>query len=146
MKTPFLAPMTGSNSLTVRLLVTGAGTGTAELLGLHAPVVGNEEGAVVGDEGLLELVLAVLVDVLLVVGNLYAEAVVSACFGCVECGLRKGLNVVAGFKESSWVDVQCPWQWPDGWRRPGKCVHHHGRGRGCQCRLQQQFVSMCILA
>jgi len=61
--------MTGSNSLTVRLLVTGAGTGTAELLGLHAPVVGNEEGAVVGDEGLLELVLAVLVDVLLVVGD-----------------------------------------------------------------------------
>jgi hypothetical protein len=72
MKTPFLAPMTRSNSLTVRLLVTGAGTGTAELLGLHAPVVGNEEGAVVGDEGLLELVLAVLVDVLLVVRDLWA--------------------------------------------------------------------------
>ena len=64
--------MTGRNSLTVRLLVTGAGTGTAEFLGLHAPVVGNEEGAVVGDEGLLELVLAVLVDVLLVVGDLWA--------------------------------------------------------------------------
>ena len=56
--------------LTVRLLVPGTRTGTAELLGLHAPVVGNEEGAVVGDEGLLELVLAVLVDVLLVVGDL----------------------------------------------------------------------------
>jgi len=65
--------MTGRNSLTVRLLVTGAGTGTAELLGLHAPVVGHEEGAVVGDEGLLELVLAVLVDVLLVVGDLQAD-------------------------------------------------------------------------
>ena len=58
------------SSLTVGLLVAGAGTLTAELLGLHAPVVGNEEGAVVGDEGLLELVLAVLVDVLLVVGDL----------------------------------------------------------------------------
>ena len=70
MKTPFLAPTTRRHALTVRLLVAGAGTGTAELLGLHAPVVGDEEGAVVGDESLLKLVLAVLVDVLLVVGNL----------------------------------------------------------------------------
>jgi hypothetical protein len=70
MKTPFLAPMTRRIALTVRLLVTGASTGTAELLGLHAPVVGDEESAVVGDEGLLKLVLAVLVDVFLVVGNL----------------------------------------------------------------------------
>ena len=70
MKTPFLAPNDQEKRLTVRLLVTGAVTGTAELLGLHAPVVGDEEGAVVGDEGLLKLVLAVLVDVLLVVGNL----------------------------------------------------------------------------
>lgn len=69
-KTPFLAPTTRRHSLTVRLLVAGAGTGTAELLGLHAPVVGDKEGAVVGDESLLKLVLAVLVDVLLVVGNL----------------------------------------------------------------------------
>lgn len=58
------------HSLTVRLLVARTGTGTAELLGLHPPVVGDEEGAVVGDEGLLKLVLAVLVDVLLVVGDL----------------------------------------------------------------------------
>lgn len=70
MKTPSPAPMTKRHALTVRLLVARAGTGTAELLGLHAPVVGNEEGAVVGDESLLELVLAVLVDVLLVVGDL----------------------------------------------------------------------------
>ena len=70
MKPPFLAPTTRRHALTVRLLVAGAGTGTAELLGLHAAVVGDEEGAVVGDEGLLKLVLAVLVDVLLVVGNL----------------------------------------------------------------------------
>ena len=43
---------------------------TTELLGLHSPGVGDEKCAVVGDQSLLELVLAVLVDVLLVVGNL----------------------------------------------------------------------------
>lgn len=57
--------------LSVGLLVPGAGTWTAELLGLHAAVVRDEESAVVGDEGLLELVLAVLVDVLLVVCDLF---------------------------------------------------------------------------
>ena len=51
------------------LLVPGAGTWTTELLGLAPPVVGNEKCAVVLDEGLLELVLGVLVDVLLVVGD-----------------------------------------------------------------------------
>lgn len=56
-------------NLTVRLLVTGAGTATTELLGLGATVVGDQEGAVVLDEGLLELVLGVLIDVLLVVGD-----------------------------------------------------------------------------
>jgi hypothetical protein len=55
--------------LTVRLLVPRARTWTAELLGLAPPVVGNEQCAVVLDEGLLELVLRVLVDVLLVVGD-----------------------------------------------------------------------------
>ena len=72
MKTPFLAPNDQEKRLTVRLLVTGAGTGTAELLGLAPPVVGDEEGPVVLDEGLLELVLGVLVDELLVVGDLHA--------------------------------------------------------------------------
>lgn len=62
-------PQHGGSSLTVGLLVAGAGTGTAELLGLAPPVVGDEECAVVLDEGLLELVLGVLVDVLLVVGD-----------------------------------------------------------------------------
>lgn len=57
------------SSLTVGLLVAGAGTLTAELLGLAPPVVGDEECAVVLDEGLLELVLGVLVDELLVVGD-----------------------------------------------------------------------------
>lgn len=42
---------------------------TAELLGLAPPVIGDEQCAVVLDEGLLELVLRVLVDVLLVVGD-----------------------------------------------------------------------------
>jgi hypothetical protein len=55
--------------LTVRLLVPRARTGTAELLGLAPSVVGNEQCAVVLDESLLELVLRVLVDVLLVVGD-----------------------------------------------------------------------------
>jgi len=60
---------TSANRLTVRLLVPGARTWTAELLGLAPPVVGNEQCAVVLDESLLELVLRVLVDVLLVVGD-----------------------------------------------------------------------------
>jgi hypothetical protein len=55
--------------LTVRLLEAGAGTLTTELLGLAAAVVGNEEGSVELDEGLLEEVLGVLVDELLVVGD-----------------------------------------------------------------------------
>lgn len=36
---------------------------------LATPVVGNEEGTVVLDESLLQLVLGVLIDELLVVGN-----------------------------------------------------------------------------
>lgn len=52
-----------------RTLVTGASTGTAELLGLATSVVGNKEGTVVRDEELLDVVLAVLIDELLVVGD-----------------------------------------------------------------------------
>jgi hypothetical protein len=55
--------------LTVRLLVTGTGTGTTKLLGLRSSGVGNEEGSVVRDEGLLQLVLGLLINELLVVGN-----------------------------------------------------------------------------
>lgn len=58
-----------ASGLTVGLLEPGAGTLTTELLGLAPPVVGDEECAVVLDEGLLELVLGVLVDELLVVGD-----------------------------------------------------------------------------
>lgn len=60
--------------LPVRLLVPGTRTWTTELLWLAPSVVSNEEGTVVGHKRLLELVLAVLVDVLLVVGNLVAKS------------------------------------------------------------------------
>lgn len=56
-------------SLTVRLLESGTGTWTTELLGLAAAVVGNEEGTVELGQGLLQQVLGVLIDELLVVGN-----------------------------------------------------------------------------
>lgn len=55
--------------LSVRLLVPGTGAGTTKLLGLAAAVVGNQQGAVELDKGLLEQVLGVLVDELLVVGD-----------------------------------------------------------------------------
>jgi hypothetical protein len=61
--------------LPVGFLVAGTGTWTAKLLGLTSSVVGNEKGTVVGHESLLELVLAVLVDVFLVVGDLEARQV-----------------------------------------------------------------------
>lgn len=50
-------PGTRPDRLTVRLLVPCARTWTTKLLGLAPPVVGNEQCAVVLDEGLLELVL-----------------------------------------------------------------------------------------
>jgi hypothetical protein len=58
-----------AHPLTVGLLVSGTGTGTTELLGLAATGIGDEEGTVVLEEDLLELVLGGLIDVLLVVGN-----------------------------------------------------------------------------
>ena len=62
-------PSIHSHLLTVRLLEARAGTLTTELLGLTSSVVGDEEGSVELDEGLLEEVLGVLVDELLVVGD-----------------------------------------------------------------------------
>lgn len=58
-----------TTALTVRFLVAGTGTRTTELLGLHAAGVSNEKGTVVGYKTALELVLGVLIDVLLVVGD-----------------------------------------------------------------------------
>lgn len=55
--------------LSVRLLVPGTSAGTTELLGLAATVVGDQQGAVELDKGLLKQVLGVLVDELLVVGD-----------------------------------------------------------------------------
>jgi hypothetical protein len=49
--------------------IPGTGTGTTELLGLAATGISDEEGTVVLEEDLLELVLGGLIDVLLVVGN-----------------------------------------------------------------------------
>jgi hypothetical protein len=57
------------HALTVRLLVSGTGTWTAEFLWLTSSVIGDEEGTVVGDESSLQLLLGVLIDVFLVVGN-----------------------------------------------------------------------------
>jgi hypothetical protein len=57
------------NRLTVRLLVSGASTWTSKLLWLRASWVGNKEGTVVCDESSLQLILGVLIDVLLVVGD-----------------------------------------------------------------------------
>lgn len=49
-------------ALTVRLLETGTGTWTTELLGLATAVVGDEEGTVELGKGLLQQVLGVLID------------------------------------------------------------------------------------
>ena len=49
--------------LTVGLLVPGPGSGAAELLGLAAPGVGDQEGAVELHEDVLDLLLGLLVNV-----------------------------------------------------------------------------------
>ena len=66
---PLLPTPTHTTHLTVGFLVPRTCAWTAKLLGLAPPVVGNEECAVVLYEGLLELVLRVLVDVFLVIGD-----------------------------------------------------------------------------
>jgi hypothetical protein len=52
-----------------RTLVPRTRTGTTKLLGLAPTVVRNEQGAVVLDEQLLDVVLGVLIDELLEVGD-----------------------------------------------------------------------------
>jgi hypothetical protein len=56
-------------NLTVRLLVTGTGTGTSELLGFTTTGIGNEKSTIVLDESFLDLLLGSLVDKLLVESN-----------------------------------------------------------------------------
>lgn len=65
-------PLTPSPSspLTVGLLEARAGTLTTELLGLATSGIGDEESTVELNEGGLQGVLGVLIDVLGVVGNL----------------------------------------------------------------------------
>lgn len=53
----------------VRLLESGSGTLTTELLGLGSSGVGNDQGLVVLEEHFLELSLGLLIVVLLVVGE-----------------------------------------------------------------------------
>lgn len=55
--------------LTVRFLETSTSTWTTEDLGLTASVIGDKKSAIVLSEGLLQLVLGVLIDKLLVVGD-----------------------------------------------------------------------------
>merc|ERR1719170_83328 len=55
--------------LTVRLLVSGSGSWTSELLGLIPSGISDQQGTVELDEDVLDLLLALLVDVLLVVGD-----------------------------------------------------------------------------
>lgn len=81
-----------SYRLTVRLLVTGTGTWTTKLLWLATSVVGNEQSTVVRDESLLQLVLAVLIDVLLVVGDLHfcvSSLMLHVCYG--ECYFSRSI-------------------------------------------------------
>jgi hypothetical protein len=49
--------------LTVGLLVAGTGSRTAELLGLAAPGVGNQQASVVGQEDILDLLLGGFVHI-----------------------------------------------------------------------------------
>ena len=64
-----------SPPLPVRLLVSRTRAGTSKLLGFTSSVVCNKESTIVCHECLLELVLAVLVDVLLVVCDLPTKLV-----------------------------------------------------------------------
>ena len=52
-----------SESLTVRLLVSGAGSGSTELLGLASSGIGDQECAVVLHQDVLDGFLALLINV-----------------------------------------------------------------------------------
>lgn len=55
--------MRPSSRLTVRLLVAGTSTRTTELLGLASARIGDEQGSVVLNQGLLQLSLGGLIDI-----------------------------------------------------------------------------------
>lgn len=50
-------------NLSVRLLVAGTGSGTTELLGLASSGIGDQQGSIVVDEDVLQLLLGGLVNV-----------------------------------------------------------------------------------
>lgn len=50
-------------------MVSGTGTWTTELLGFASSGIGNKKSSVVRDESLLQLILALFVNILLVVSN-----------------------------------------------------------------------------
>ena len=54
---------TARTDLTVGLLVSGASSGTSELLGLALPGIGDEQGSVVLDQDVLDGLLALLINV-----------------------------------------------------------------------------------
>lgn len=56
-------------NLTVRLLVASTGSWSSELLRLTTSRVSDEERLVVGSEDILQFSLALLIDVLVIVGN-----------------------------------------------------------------------------
>ena len=55
--------------LTVRLLETSTRSGSTELLGLIPPGVSDQQATIELDQNVLDLLLALLVDVLLIVGH-----------------------------------------------------------------------------
>ncbi|CAL9115851.1 unnamed protein product [Musa acuminata var. zebrina] len=57
------------SDLTVRLLEPGACASATELLGLTSAGVGDQKGAIIADEDVLDFLLGLLVHVLLVEGN-----------------------------------------------------------------------------
>lgn len=95
-------PTESWRALTVGLLETGTGTWTAELLGLTATVVGNEEGTVERGEGLLQQVLGVLIDEPRIRESVAASR-----------GISLGdVDRTSGCRRSG------PWRWPDAQRCP----------------------------
>lgn len=56
-------------NLTIRFLITCSGARTAELLGLAATRVGNQQRAIISDQDITQLLLRGLIDKLLTIGN-----------------------------------------------------------------------------
>ena len=70
-------------NLTVGLLVSGTGSGTAKLFGLALSWIGNKQGSVVLDQDVLNGLLTLLIDMLLVVCN---EGLSKSLTDCINLG------------------------------------------------------------